>query len=684
MSVMIGSETTTGSDRPVVWKRLRLTPATQTLLFAASIGFLCGFAAIVLRMLVYGMQDWLWATSSMAPETLMEVVWSRRLLLPVLGGVLVGPLVYFLAPETRGDGVGAVMIAVVTRNSVIRTIVAPVKILASALSIATGGSVGREGPIVQIGGAIGSSVGQLFRVRAVQMKTLVGCGVAAGIAAGFNAPMAGTLFALELIVSDFGLTAFTPILVSAVVATAVTHHFSGNVTAFILPEFDVVSVWEMPLYLVLGLVAGLVGYVFSRSIYVAEDLSAKTKVPLWIRPALGGLVVGCIAQGYPHVLGAGYGTILRLFDGAFSLQLLLGLVVLKIIATSATVGSGGSGGVFVPSLFIGAMLGAGFGVVMNHLFPEHTASPAAYALVGMAAVNGACTLAPLSAIVVLLEITGRYNMMLPLMLAVGVASLVSRKLSPESIYTERLRRMGIHSHHGQDVNILRAIPVARAVRHGEAAIADTASFASLIGLALDTRRNVIFTTDDQARFTGVIVLQDLKYILNHPEELMHAYDMVDFRQEIPPIPITQSLDTVVNRFAETGLDCLPVVDAQGKLAGSITMEDIVCHYNRELADRSIAVELGAHIAAHDRCCLLPIGTDTAVAEIDVPRWMVGKKLAELELRLRYNVSVFIVRETANPESHFFTPGADYIFRPGDTLLVAGANKAIRSLQNGGS
>jgi CBS domain-containing protein len=265
-----------------------------------------------------------------------------------------------------------------------------------------------------------------------------------------------------------------------------------------------------------------------------------------------------------------------------------------------------------------------------------------------------------------------------------MASFVSRKLSPESIYTERLRRKGVHAHHGQDVNILRAIPVAHALRHEENTIADTASFDALVRLALETRRNVIFTVDDAGRFTGVVVLQDLKYVLNDPEELTHAYDIVDFKQEIAPISVTQFLDTVVNRFAETGLDCLPVVDAEGKLVGAITMEDIVSHYNRELADRSIAVELGAHIAAHDRCCLLPIGTDTAVAEIDVPRWMVGKKLAELELRLRYNVSVFIVRETGNPGSHFFTPGADYIFRPGDTLLVAGANKAIRSLQNGGS
>lgn len=669
------------SKRQSILRYLKLTPATATVLFAAVIGILGGFGALFFKQLILLLQGVFWGTPDMMPESLFSVAWSRRLLMPAVGGAMVGPLIYFLAREARGHGVPEVMIAVVTRNSLIRPIVVLVKIVASALSIASGGSVGREGPIVQIGAAIGSTTGQFLRVRPAQLKTLVGCGVSAGIAAVFNAPMAGTLFALELIVSDFGLTAFTPILVSAVAATAVTRRFHGNITEFTLPPFVVVSLWEIGLYLVLGLVAGIVGFVFSRSIYVAEDLSEKVPAPQWIRPAIGGLLVGVIAVYFPYVMGVGYDTIHALFNGTFGLQLVLTLVVLKIVATAITVGSGGSGGVFTPSLFIGSMLGYAFGMVVNRLFPEITASPGAYALVGMAAVNGACTLAPLSAIVVLVEMTNEYGMVLPLMLAVGMASFVSRKLSPESIYTEKLRRRGINAHHGEDLNILRGIPVRDVMRHDEASLHEAESFDALVKLALSTPRNVLFTLDDRGRFTGVILLQDLKHILSDPAELKHAYHILDFRQDVSPVTVTESLDTVVDRFAKTGFDRLPVVDADGKLIGSIVMSDTMRRYSQEVTNRNIAIELGARITAHDKSHMLHIGGDNVVAEIEVPEWMAGRKLGDLQLRSRRNVSVFIVKEVHDRQPpRFVTPNAAYVFRSGDTLLVGGAEKDIEALK----
>jgi len=670
------------NKRQLILRRLKLTPATELLLLAVGVGILGGFGALLFKKLIFGLQELFWATPDMSPDSLLAVAWYRRLLLPALGGAIVGPLIYFLAREARGHGVPEVMIAVITRNSVIRPVVVLVKTLASAVSIASGGSVGREGPIVQIGAAIASTTGQVLRLHPVKMKTLVGCGVSAGIAATFDAPMAGTIFSLELIVADFGLSAFTPILVSAVAATAVTRHFHGDITEFILPVFTMVSLWEFGLYLILGLVSGLVGFVFSRSIYVADDLFEKTRIPQWIRPACGGLLVGAAAIVYPHIMGVGYEAIRVLFDGQLALGVMLLLVVLKIVGTAITIGSGGSGGVFAPSLFIGAMLGGAFGHVVNGLFPEMTASPGAYALVGMAAVNGACTLAPLSAIIILVELTNEYTILLPLMFTVVMASFVSRKLSAESVYTEKLRRRGIQAHHGEDLNILRAIAVKDVLRHDEASISEAAPFDALVDLALNTHRNVIFTLDAQSRLTGAVVLQDLKHVLGHPDELGHPYHITDFRHDVTPILVTQSLDAVVDRFAETGLDRLPVVDGQGRLTGSVIMSDIMRQYNQEVANRNIAIELGARIAAHDTSQTLRIGGNTVVAEIEVPRWMAGRRLSELQLRSRYRVSVFIVKERrAGQEPHFVTPSAAYIFRAGDTLLVSGTDKDIQALQD---
>ncbi len=664
-----------------ILRRLKLTPATELLLLAVLVGLLGGFGALLFKKLIFSLQELFWGAANMTPGELLATAWYRRLLLPALGGAIVGPLIYFLAREARGHGVPEVMIAVITRNSIIRPVVVLVKSLASALSIASGGSVGREGPIVQIGAAIASSFGQLLRLHPVQLKTLVGCGVSAGIAATFDAPMAGTLFSLELIVADFGLSAFTPILVSAVAATAVTRHYHGDMTEFVLPLFTMVSLWEFGLYLLLGLVAGIVGCVFSRSIYIGDDLFAKTRIPQWIRPACGGLLVGAAAIVYPHIMGVGYESIRVLFDGQMTLKLMIFLVFLKIVATAVTIGSGGSGGVFAPSLFIGAMLGGAFGHVVHQLFPTMTASPGAYALVGMAAVNGACTLAPLSAIIILVELTNEYAILLPLMFTVVMASFVSGKLSKESIYTEKLARRGIRAHHGEDLNILRAIAIKDVLRHDEASISEKAPFDALVNLALNVHRNVIFTLDDRSRLTGAILLQDLKHVLRDPRELTYAYHVTDFMQPVTPVMISQSLDVVVDRFAETGFDRLPVVDTEGRLAGSVIMSDIMRQYNQEVANRNIAIELGARIAAHDKSQVIHIGDNTVVAEIEVPAWMVGKALEDLQLRTRYRVTVFIVKERQeDQDAHMVTPSLPYVFRAGDSLLVSGAEKDIKALQ----
>lgn len=606
------------SKRQLIRRRLKLSPATELLLLAVVVGLLGGFGALLFKKLIFALQALFWSAPDMSPASLAAVAWYRRLLLPALGGAIVGPLIYFLAREARGHGVPEVMIAVITRNSIIRPVVVVVKTLASAISIASGGSVGREGPIVQIGAAIASTTGQMLRLHPVKLKTLVGCGVSAGIAATFDAPMAGTLFSLELIVADFGLSAFTPILVSAVAATAVTRHFHGDITEFVLPLFTMVSLWEFGLYLILGLLAGLVGFLFSRSIYLADDVFERTKIPQWIRPACGGLMVGIAAIFYPHIMGVGYDAIRVLFDGQLTLSVMLLLVVLKLVGTAITIGSGGSGGVFAPSLFIGAMLGGAFGHVVNLLFPEMTASPGAYALVGMAAVNGASTLAPLSAIIILVELTNEYAILLPLMFTVVMASFVSRKLSAESIYTEKLRRRGINAHHGEDLNILRAIAVKDVLRHDEASISETAPFDALVRVALDTHRNVIFTLDNHSRLTGAISLQDLKGVLSRPDELGHPYHIADFGQPVTPVLVTQSLDAVVDRFGQTGLDRLPVVDAEGRLVGSVIMSDIMRQYNQEVANRNIAIELGARITAHDKSHTLHFGDNSMIAEIDVP------------------------------------------------------------------
>jgi CIC family chloride channel protein len=310
-----------------------------------------------------------------------------------------------------------------------------------------------------------------------------------------------------------------------------------------------------------------------------------------------------------------------------------------------------------------------------------TAPMGAYALVGMAAVNGACTLAPLSAIIILIELTNEYGMMLPLMFTVVMASFVSRRLNAESIYTEKLKRRGIQAHHGEDMNILRAVKVKHVLRHDEAVILENATFNQLVQLAMEKHRNVIFTLDEGGCYSGAISFQDLKYILSNPRELQHACHVQDFAVELRPARPEDSLDGVIDLFVDSGFDRLPVVQKDGTLAGSIVMGDVIRRYNQEVANRNMALELGARIAAHDEDHTLHIGGDMVVTEMEVPAWMVGRALGDLELRSRHRVSVFVVKEKKEPaDTRFVTPGADYVLRAGDVLLVGGKEEAISALE----
>ncbi len=366
------------------------------------------------------------------------------LLAPVVAGLLYGPLVHFFAREARGHGVPEVMYAVARRGGRIAPQVAGVKALASALCIGGGGSVGREGPIVQIGSALGSTVGRIIHASEGRMRVFVACGAAGGIAATFNAPLAGVFFALELILMDFTSQAFGMVVVSAVVSSAIGRAAFGDVPFLKLPTFTVRHPAEYLLYAVLGILAGGVGVLFSKVLYKIEDAcDAIWRGPEWARPAVGGLLLGLVLLLLPQMYGVGYPVIGNAVDGTYVIGFLLLLLVGKMIATSLTIGIGGSGGVFAPSLFIGAMLGSAFGIAIDALFPSIAGPLGAYGLIGMGAVFAGAARAPITAVIIMFELTGEYSIILPLMAAIVLAAGVSHRLSPDTIYTLKLRRRGI-------------------------------------------------------------------------------------------------------------------------------------------------------------------------------------------------------------------------------------------------
>ncbi|HUB36454.1 MAG TPA: chloride channel protein [Solirubrobacteraceae bacterium] len=424
--------------------------STGLTVLAVLVGAGAGLGAVVFRYMIIGFtelftghRDYSAAGHAYNPHVPGLGIWFV-VLVPVLGGLIYGPLVSRFAPEARGHGVPEVMYAVNRLGGRMRPQVPVVKSLASAVCIGAGGSVGREGPIVQIGSALGSLAGQALGLSESHLRLLVACGAAGGISATFNAPIAGVFFALELILRNFETRSFGLVVLSSVTADAIGRAAFGSHPFLTLPSFTFSSPLELLLYAGLGLLATAVGLAFVRVLYHGEDLADRLwRGPEWLRPAAGGVLLGLLLLAVPEMYGVGYPVLQLAVAGHYAILVLLGLLAAKILATSLTMWIGGSGGVFAPSLFMGAMLGAAYGAIAHHLLPQLAVAPGAYALVGMGAVFAAAARAPITAVIIIFELTGDYHVILPLMFAIVLATALANELTPDTIYTLKLRRRGI-------------------------------------------------------------------------------------------------------------------------------------------------------------------------------------------------------------------------------------------------
>lgn len=554
------------------------------ILLGVVVGVLGGYGAVGFRLFIDFLRTLAYGSDGDFLKVLAATPWWWLLLIPALGGLVVGPLIYFLAREAKGHGVPEVMEAVTLRGGLIRKRVVVVKSLASAISIAVGGSVGREGPIVQIGSAIGSTVGQVLRVSAGRMRILVGCGAAAGIAATFNAPVAGMMFAMEIVLGDFAVATFSPIVLSAVMATAISRFYLGDFPAFVVPAYQLVSAWELFLYAGLGLAAGAVGAAFSAALYKTEDLVDAIRIPEYLKTPLAGLALGAMGMAFPWVLGVGYEGIELALHHQLAWWLMLIIVGAKILATSLTIAGGMSGGIFAPSLVIGAMLGGSMGGLAHELWPGMTAGPGAYAIVGMAAVVAGATHGPITAFLILFEMTGGYQIILPLMIGCTLATLVAQQINRDSIYTRKLSRRGIDIHAGKDMNLLRSLTVAQAMRPEVDSVPQDMTLGRFHDKVIDSK---------YASFPVVNQAGELVGILSHADYTGHTlekelWDLVVVAElataEVQTVTPGDTLDIALRKISSRDYATLPVVAAQGsrRLVGVISHRDIISVYSRKL------------------------------------------------------------------------------------------------------
>lgn len=651
---------------------------------ALLVGLATSIGAVLFRLTIKGVE---WVGYTWFRQ--VSHSWGRAyaVILPSLGGLLVGLLIYYFAREAKGHGVPEVMEAIALRGGRIRARVALVKTLASGISIGSGGSVGREGPIVQIGSTIGSMIGQRLHLSDDRVRNLVACGAAAGIATTFNAPIAGVIFALEVILGHFGVQYFSSVVVASVVASVIGRLVYGNQPAFIIPiAYGINSIWEYAFYPLLGVLAALMGAFYTRVIYWVEDRFDDWKVTAeWVKPAVGGFLLGILAlvyplvtgvdwEGIPQIFNVGYDVIEAALANQLALKIVLVLMFLKLAATALTLGSGGSGGVFAPSLFIGAMLGSAFGSVISQVFPGLNIPVGAYALVGMAAVFSAAAHAPIAAVIFLFELTGDYHIILPLMLTVVIATFLSQLLlKGESIYTLKLSRRGVRLQAGRDIDLLQGVQVHEVMARQLNTVSKNTSLPEVAEIFAQKYLHSVLVLDDDGKLWGIITVSDLDRALEKGlRDSASAGQIATYNSLLITAYPDENMGEVLARMGTRGLTRAPVVsrDDPNHLLGMIRREDIIKAYNLGLARRQEIEHRRRDIQQHPEA-----GTEFMEITLTANDRAIGLSLAELAVELPEECILISIKR--NGRSH--VPHGNTRFAAGDQITVYIKSEHIETL-----
>ncbi|MEZ5932693.1 MAG: chloride channel protein [Alphaproteobacteria bacterium] len=575
------------------WREFCRNDQVVLFVLAAIIGMAAGYGAIGFRLLAAGLQ-WGWFGNPMDQivSSATRLPWWHLVIVTTLGGLGVGLFVKHVLPGRLPQGVADVMAASAFRSGRMSLREGLAAALLSAGSIGCGASVGREGPIVHLGATFASAVAQRLHLSPSLARTLLGCGVAAAIASAFNAPIAGVFFALEVVIGHYGIGAFSPVVISSVIGTVITRIHIGADAAFILPPQQVTSFWELPAFMILGPVCALSAMGLLRGIALVQWVHDRLGLASWVRPALAGLMVGLIAIQFPEVLGVGYETTDNTLKGSYELHFVILLAIAKATATVLCLGSGFGGGIFSPSLVLGALVGTAYGLIAVGFFPDLGSSTSVYALLAMAAV-AACTLgAPISTIIMVFELTADYGITFALMVTVAIASLMFRQLHWHSFFSWQLLRRGIDLYARHDQRLLAIRKVAEIMRPEVVTVGLDADLDHLKSMFLH-RHLPIFVVDADRHLVGTIHFEDLADAAFEPdpEKLPAARDLVHRL----PVALTPNddLEKALRICEANHEEHMPVVkdETSMEVVAEVRLTDLFLAQNQALLEAR-ALELG--------------------------------------------------------------------------------------------
>ena len=522
----------------------------------------------------------------------------RVVLAPVVGGLVVGLLVRYAMPGREAQGVAHVMESAALRGGRMPLRTGLLTAVISATSLGVGASTGREGPAVHLGATLGSAIARPLRLSRALSRTLLGCGVAAAVAASFNAPIAGVFFALEVVVGHYALSAFAPIVLASVVGTVVSRQVYGDFPAFVLPEvLGPISIWEFPAFALLGLVSAGVAFVFMWSVMTAGRVVRRVSLPLVLRPALAGLLIGITALWLPHVLGVGYEATDMALKEQLALWLMITLIGAKIAATALCLGCGFGGGVFSPSLFIGAMTGGAFGTIAAAAFPALASALGAYTLVGMGAVAGAVLGAPISTILIIFEMTGDYTLTIAVMVAVVVSVTLLEQTLGRSLFVWQLALRGVNLRQGREVGLLSRILVSDVMKRDYVTVPPEADLTTVIGTLRTATYGEVFVVDGNGRLSGTLTLADIAHLPDQQTDApLTAGEAA--RTDPPVLEASEDVRAAMRLMDSAAESHIPVVETrlERRVVGFVHEHDVLHAYHRALLEAR-AEETGGEAAA---------------------------------------------------------------------------------------
>jgi CIC family chloride channel protein len=551
----------------------RLGDTQRALAWAGLVGFFGALSSVLFRELAQAAQLLMWGTAGDLAYYAEDFHWARKLGVPALGGLAAGLVIRYGSRLTQGHPSMDFMEAVSLGDGTIRVRPSLVKSTASLLSVASGGSIGREGAMAQLSSMIASRFGRWRKLPKPRLQLLVACGAAAGIASAYNAPLAGAMFVAEIVLGTIAIESLGPLVFASVVSTVTTRELLGQAPLFEAPAFVLVSPFELGPYLLLGVLLGAAAPWFIRTLRGAEALFMRLLPSAPSRLCAGGAIVGVLSLVRPEVWGNGNSQIGAILVGNDALGLIATVLVFKLAATLASVGSGAVGGVFTPTLFLGASFGALFGTLVKITFVEISIRPSAYALVGMGAFLAGATHAPLMAILMLFEMTLDYGIVLPLMLACVTAHYTAYAISPNSLYTEKLRR----EKEAQPVGDALETTIHSLIRPNPVTVFPASNFEELVEKFVEHRLNYLYVVDAQSRLLGAVALHDIKPHLHRPElaQLIIASELMI--SDFPSVSVDAPLSVALERMLAHDGERLPVIDSDSSrvLVGALSKRDVL-------------------------------------------------------------------------------------------------------------